>query len=168
MHYSYGKEYRRNRSNFEKSKDTNGFRGWRRAQYEAQHGHCAWCYEKIAYKDMDVDHIAPLGVHRYDIDLNDFDNLVLACHECNRNIKKDTTYNEIAYARTLSKLSTNQKQNGLAPEKLYWERPKWIGPNKYSHSYKHYEPVDIPELERNVWGQESPLIQDYSLKESVG
>ena len=164
MNYSYGSTYKFNRSNFEKSKTTDGFKAWRKAQYAAQSGHCAWCYEIIKYKDMDVDHIWPVGRARYNTDVNDFDNLVLACHECNRDKKAGTTFNEIAYKNTLNKLSRQQKQDGYAPKKLYWERTEWIGPNKYTKSYRDYKPIDILELDRNVWLQDAPLVRDYSLK----
>lgn len=157
--------YQLNRDNFEKSKDTDGFRGWRKAQYKAQNGHCAWCYEKVEYKDMDVDHIVPLARSRNYYNLNDFSNLVLSCHECNRDIKKDTVYNEVAYQNTLNSLSDEDKQRGYAPKKIYWERPEWIGPNKYCDKYKDYVPKDTPLDNRNVWQQKSPLIMDGSLKQ---
>ena len=164
MYYRYRSTYKYNRSNFEKSKDTNGFKGWRKAQYAAQSGHCAWCYKIVAYKDMDTDHIQPLATSRYNHDLNNFDNLVLACHECNRDKKAASTYNEVAYKKTLDKLSIQQKHDGYAPKKLTWQRPSWIGANKYSHTYHDYTPVNIPESERNVWAQESPIVKDFSLK----
>lgn len=164
MKYSYASNYRFYRENFEKSKQTNGFKGWRKAQYKAQRGHCAWCYKYTDYKDMDVDHIEPLGRAGYETDLNDFDNLVLACHECNRDLKKDSAYNEIAYKNTLEKLSKQQKQDGYAPKRIYWERPEWIGANRYSKSYRDYTPVNTLEHERNVWLMEAPLVRDYSLK----
>ena len=164
MKYSYSSIYRFNRENFEKSKQTNGYKAWKRAQYQAQAGHCAWCYSHTEYKDMDVDHISPVGRAGYDTNINDFDNLVLACRECNRDIKKSSAYNEYAYNNTLQKLSKQQKQDGYAPKKIYWKRPEWIGANKYSNTYHDYIPINIPEEERNVWLQEAPLIRNYSLK----
>ena len=164
MYYSYKSQYNQNRSNFEKSKDTDGFKGWRKAQYAAQSGHCAWCYKKVEYKDMDVDHIHPVSHSSLGYDVNNFDNLVLACHECNRDKKCDTAYNVVAYNNTLNKMTIQQKHDGFAPKKIYWSRPEWIGPNKYSKNYKEYSPVNVPESERNVWNIEAPLVKDYSLK----
>ena len=166
MYYSYRSTHNFNRQNFEKSKQTDGYKAWRKAQYAAQSGHCAWCYKRIDYKDMDADHIHPVGKAGYCDNINDFDNLVLACHECNRDLKKDSTYNEVAYEKALNKLTRQQKQDGYAPEKIYWERPKWIKSNKYCKSYRNFSPANIPESERNVWNQESPLVRNYSLRVS--
>ena len=164
MYYSYRSTYRHNRSNFEKSKETAGFKGWRKAQYQAQSGHCAWCYDLVSYKDMDVDHIVPLSVQGYDTNANNYENLVLACHKCNRDIKKASTYNIIAYQNTLNKMTKQQKQEGWAPKKMYWRRPEWIGPNRYCDTFEDYTPKDVPITERNVWEIDAPLIRDYSLK----
>lgn len=46
------------------------------------HGRCAYCGKKIAYKDMQVDHLIPLEGYR-EKGTNDFDNLVPACRRCN-------------------------------------------------------------------------------------
>lgn len=69
----------------------------RQAVYEKFSGHCAYCGEEIAYKEMQVDHA--IAQFRYndkhdclvvdgrkftDYGLNDFQNLMPACRVCNK------------------------------------------------------------------------------------
>lgn len=54
--------------------------------YEKYNGHCAYCGCEIAYKDMQVDHFAPLrnwDKSRTEEELWDFNNLMPSCRQCN-------------------------------------------------------------------------------------
>lgn len=70
----------------------------RQRVYEKYGGRCAYCGKKIAYKDMQVDHIIPLGRSIYyqskeeqekvrqmieSGEINNIDNLMPACRACN-------------------------------------------------------------------------------------
>lgn len=46
------------------------------------YGRCAYCGKKIAYKDMQVDHLIPYRNCTLEKE-NDFDNLMPACRRCN-------------------------------------------------------------------------------------
>lgn len=53
--------------------------------YEKFNGHCAYCGNKIEYKDMQIDHFKSVGKAKYfneDVD-NSLDNLMPACRMCN-------------------------------------------------------------------------------------
>ena len=69
--------------------------------YNKFNGHCAYCGRKIAYKDMQVDHIKP----QCNGGTNDFDNLFPACRTCNH------------YKRA-QKLETFRRDISLIPKKL--------------------------------------------------
>lgn len=152
MQISY-KTYARHRESFENSKDTDGFRGFRAAQYKCQKGRCAWCYKPIPlYTDQtEIDHIVPVK-HGGS---NDYKNLVIVCHACNQK-KGDSEYNIPAYERAMENLTKEERQAGFQPRKLYWERPKWFYGNKYIGEPWH-KPEKIPIEERNVWNLTSPL-----------
>lgn len=51
----------------------------RRAVYDKLGGHCAYCGCRIAYKDMQVDHLVPLRQGGPD----DLSNMLPTCRECN-------------------------------------------------------------------------------------
>lgn len=50
--------------------------------YEKYGGRCAYCGKKIEYKDMQVDHLIPLGSYTQN-GTDDFENLMPACRRCN-------------------------------------------------------------------------------------
>lgn len=57
----------------------------RQQVYKKFDGHCSYCGRKIAYSDMQVDHLKPL-CHFYFSDLsiaNSFENLMPSCRRCN-------------------------------------------------------------------------------------
>ena len=52
--------------------------------YEKFDGHCAYCGRKIEYKDMQVDHVKPLGAYNETNRGTDTrDNMFPACRLCN-------------------------------------------------------------------------------------
>lgn len=48
--------------------------------YKKYDGHCAYCGEKITYKEMQVDHFAPVHLFGDNISIT---NLMPACRQCN-------------------------------------------------------------------------------------
>lgn len=52
--------------------------------YAKNNGKCAICGKPVMYKKMTIDHIVPISQGG----TNDFSNLQLACHSCNR-LKND-------------------------------------------------------------------------------
>lgn len=54
----------------------------RKGVYEKYGGRCAYCGKKIEYKDMQVDHLIPLGSYTQN-GTDDFENLMPACRRCN-------------------------------------------------------------------------------------
>lgn len=63
----------------------------REAVYAKYGGRCAYCGNKIAYKDMQVDHFLPLrawGVE--DSGTDDLENLMPACRTCNHYKRANT------------------------------------------------------------------------------
>lgn len=59
--------------------------------YAKNNGKCAICGKPVMYKKMTIDHIVPLSQGG----TNDFGNLQLACHSCNRlknNFKEEDFY----------------------------------------------------------------------------
>ena len=48
--------------------------------YQKYNGHCAYCGETIEYKEMQVDHFAPVYLFGDNIDIK---NLMPACRSCN-------------------------------------------------------------------------------------
>lgn len=62
----------------------------RQSVYEKYNGHCAYCGERISFKEMQVDHIRAQARFRSgmrseipDYDVNDIRNLNPACRVCN-------------------------------------------------------------------------------------
>ena len=59
----------------------------RQKVYEMFDGHCAYCGKKIAYKDMQVDHVKPIWRGHAENYLNkgtdDISNYMPACRSCN-------------------------------------------------------------------------------------
>lgn len=51
----------------------------RRAVYDKMSGHCAYCGCELHFKDMQVDHVAPLRKGGPDV----LDNMLPACRSCN-------------------------------------------------------------------------------------
>lgn len=74
-------EERKKRKSFTKAE--------RMAVYNKYDGHCAYCGCKLEYKDMQVDHAVPVhGGHQSNVMLsegtmNNLDNLMPACRQCN-------------------------------------------------------------------------------------
>ena len=56
--------------------------------YNKYDGHCAYCGNKIEYKDMQVDHIIPQRVNGS----NDIENLMPSCRICNHYKRGYTLY----------------------------------------------------------------------------
>ncbi len=52
----------------------------REAVYRKYNGHCAYCGEKITYREMQVDHFAPVYLFGDNISIS---NLMPACRMCN-------------------------------------------------------------------------------------
>lgn len=57
--------------------------------YNKYDGHCAYCGNKIEYKDMQVDHIIPQRVNG---STNDIENLMPSCRMCNHYKRGYTLY----------------------------------------------------------------------------
>ena len=56
----------------------------RETVYAKYNGHCAYCGDPIAYKDMQVDHFKPLRAYNGDdCSSDDLENLMPACRTCN-------------------------------------------------------------------------------------
>ena len=59
----------------------------REAVYQKYDGHCAYCGEKIDYKDMQVDHLIPVQRERFkrfsEEEIECFENYMPACRKCN-------------------------------------------------------------------------------------
>lgn len=55
----------------------------RQAVYEKYSGHCAYCGEKIEYKDMQVDHIDPQRFYADKRKADRKENLNPSCRRCN-------------------------------------------------------------------------------------
>lgn len=54
--------------------------------YKKYNGHCAYCGCELEMKDMQVDHVVSVYRSHWkkeDIDLNDIDNLMPSCRQCN-------------------------------------------------------------------------------------
>ncbi len=105
------------RAAFEEQKKTPFFKDWKREQYQCQYGKCAWCRKSIDLHspDTQVDHIKPLmwwGT-------NEYDNLVLACKECNEE-KGDSQF---GWAGAKGMPGENRK-------------PAWIRPNRCCRNFK--------------------------------
>ena len=105
------------RAAFEEQKKTPFFCDWKREQYSCQFGKCAWCRKPIDLHSPNthVDHIKPLiwwGT-------NDYNNLVLACKECNEE-KGD---NQFGWAGAKGVNGENRK-------------PCWIKPNRCCKNFK--------------------------------
>ena len=63
----------------------------RRLIYEKFNGHCAYCGREIAYKDMQVDHIKPLGAYsEANRGTDTIDNMYPACRLCNHYKRSST------------------------------------------------------------------------------
>lgn len=74
--------------------------------YEKFNGHCAYCGREIAYKDMQVDHVKPLGAWKEeDRGTDTRDNMFPSCRLCNH------------YKRT-KPLEEFRKSISLIPTKL--------------------------------------------------
>lgn len=99
------------RENFDQMKTTDFFKKWKKAQYNCQHGQCAWCKCRLDLHspNTQVDHIKPLCKGGD----NDYNNLVLACKSCNYYCKKG---NYVWRDRN------NTVHNG-------WNKPTWIEDN---------------------------------------
>lgn len=54
----------------------------RQKVYEMYNGHCAYCGKEIEYKDMQVDHLIPVGGYK-EHGTDDMENLMPACRRCN-------------------------------------------------------------------------------------
>jgi hypothetical protein len=70
----------------------------RQIVYKKYNGHCAYCGDKIEYKDMQVDHFAPVRNFGDNIEIS---NLMPACRSCNG--YKDT-YTISKFREQLSKI----------------------------------------------------------------
>jgi hypothetical protein len=59
----------------------------REAVYQKYAGHCAYCGEKIDYKDMQIDHLIPVQRERFkrfsEEEIECFENYMPACRKCN-------------------------------------------------------------------------------------
>ena len=51
--------------------------------YQKYNGHCAYCGKKIAYKEMQVDHLVPLADYPFGRGENTIENMMPACRRCN-------------------------------------------------------------------------------------
>lgn len=142
------------RAEYEEIKKTPEFQEWRTKQYELQKGHCAYCYRYYPPNRMQVDHVWPI-CHG---GKNSYSNLVLACKHCNEDLKFSSAFNRITYyrAKKILKETPTYKNIGNVPVKMYWQRPKWIPPNKCSDEEIEYNPT-VPENKRNVWDLENPI-----------
>lgn len=72
--------------------------------YEKYDGHCAYCGEKIAYKDMQVDHFLPYrawGIE--DPGTDELENLMPACRTCNHYKRANTLETFRRYIREIPK-----------------------------------------------------------------
>ena len=74
---------------FEKLKQTQIFRYWKRTQFDCQVGKCAWCGKPMQYRYAETDHIEPL----YYGGKSEATNLVLCHHNCNKNKSTASGYN---------------------------------------------------------------------------
>ena len=75
---------------YEKLKQENVFKYWKKVQFDCQTGKCAWCKKPMQYRYAETDHIKPL----YYGGTSEAHNLVLCHHNCNT--RKSTRMN---YAR---------------------------------------------------------------------
>ena len=75
------KNWENERYIFEKLKQTKVFRDWKKAQFDCQHGQCAWCKKPMQYRYTETDHIKPL----YYGGNSEATNLVICHHSCNKN-----------------------------------------------------------------------------------
>lgn len=109
------------REQFEEMKQTDFFKKWKKAQYACQDGKCAYCENHIDLHspNTQVDHVRPLCKYG----TNEYDNLVLACKECNYYCKKgDYTWRD----------ARGHVHSG-------WEKPAWIKKNYVLENAKsHY------------------------------
>lgn len=59
--------------------------------YLKYNGHCSYCGKAIAYKDMQVDHLKPLGAYNEENrGTDDFENLMPSCRRCNHYKRANT------------------------------------------------------------------------------
>ena len=99
------------RQEFEQMKQTDFFKKWKKAQYRCQDGKCAYCQSRIDLYSVytQVDHIKPLCKYG----TNEYNNLVLACKECNYYCKK---------GNYIWRDAKGKIHNG-------WIKPNWIKEN---------------------------------------
>ena len=76
--------------------------------YNKYGGRCAYCGERIEYKDMQVDHFAPVYLFGDNIDIN---NLMPACRPCN--LRKNTLTIE-KFRKDLLKIPFNLRRDDAA------------------------------------------------------
>ena len=79
------KNWENERYLYEKLKQTQIFRQWKKAQFDYQVGKCAWCKKPMQYRYTETDHVKPL----YYGGNSEAKNLVLCHHKCNK--KKSTS-----------------------------------------------------------------------------
>ena len=65
---------------YEKLKQENVFKYWKKVQFDCQTGKCAWCEKPMQYRYAETDHIKPL----YYGGTSEAHNLVLCHHNCNK------------------------------------------------------------------------------------
>ena len=74
------KNWENERYLYEKLKQTQIFRQWKKAQFDCQVGKCAWCEKPMQYRYTETDHVKPL----YYGGNSEAKNLVLCHHKCNK------------------------------------------------------------------------------------
>lgn len=73
--------------------------------YNKYNGHCAYCGEAIEYKEMQVDHFAPVYLFGDNIDIK---NLMPACKSCNL---RKSTYTIEKFRQSLMKIPSNLRRD---------------------------------------------------------
>lgn len=122
--YSRRRTARIKRSEFNKLKTTQAFKGWRTRQLKIQEGKCAYCKIDLSGDNIvtHVDHVQPL----YFDGANSFDNFVLTCKRCNMKKWIDDRYvipqwikdNDAKYRRKQQLDMARQKQKAQIKEIL--------------------------------------------------
>ena len=157
---------------FEKLKQTQIFKYWKKTQFDCQVGKCAWCEKPMQYRYAETDHVKPL----YYGGKSEASNLVLCHHNCNKNKSTASGYKRPEWIKRNSyDEAVTRKYNSLVTE-LFPEDKKddseqeysiepnlTVGRNKDEQVY-HYRKVEMTNAPRSA-SNSKPV---YSYKKKCG
>ena len=123
----------------------------RAAIYDKYHGHCAYCGCKIAFGEMEVDHLIPVYHFEAKPELQNkspdtFDNLMPSCRSCNR--YKDT-YDIDTFRKVITSI----------PFKLRRDRKTFGIGERYGLIEVHETPIELFEFYFEVFERENQCLR---------